>query len=309
MAAIGDSEGEGCAQDLTPTETDRLRSLLDRIGDLQKYVQLTEWVIDVTEEVDEDDPTDKTRKLRARPVFVGLFARELLFSKARQTLAMSATILSHKIWAKNLGIAQSSLGYVDIPSSFPVKNRPIHLEYAGDMAWDKIEATLPRLYQTISRILERHKNQRGIVHTHSERLCRLICEQIDHPRILHLDMFPYRDKTKLLEAHTKRPDSVIVASGFHEGVDLKDELARFQVICKVPWPPMQDPLVKARMNVDGSYMPYQTALKLVQSYGRINRHDADHGTTYITDAGFERFQKRCGWLLPKWFTDAIQRPR
>jgi ATP-dependent DNA helicase DinG len=306
MSALGDSKEEGCAQDLTPTESDRLRSLLDRIGDLQKYVQLTEWIIDITEEIDEDDPTDKTRKLRARPVFVGLFAKELLFSKASQTLAMSATILNHKIWAKNLGIAQSNLGYVDIPSSFPIKNRPIHLEYAGDMAFDKFEATLPRLYSTIQRLLERHKNQRGIVHTHSERLCKLICTQIDSPRFLHLDMFPYRDKTKLLEAHTKRPDSVIVASGFHEGVDLKDDLARFQIITKIPWPSTMDPMVKARMAVDGSYLPYQAALKLAQSAGRINRHDADYGITYITDAGFEKFQKRCGWLLPKWFTEAIQ---
>lgn len=306
MAALGASNEEGCASDLTPGETDRLRSLLDRIGDLQKYAELTEWVIDVTEEIDENDPTDKTRKLRARPVFVGLFAKELIFSKAQQTLAMSATILSPKIWAKNLGIAQSNLGYIDIPSSFPVKNRPIHLEYAGDMAWDKIEATLPRLYSTIQRIMERHKNQRGIVHAHSEKLCRLICEAIGSPRFLHLDMFPYRSKTELLKKHMERPDSIIVASGFHEGIDLKDEMSRFQIITKVPWPGMMDPWVKARMAVDGSFLPYQTALKLVQSAGRSVRHDSDFAQTYILDQGFEKFQKRCGWLLPKWFVEAIQ---
>jgi Rad3-related DNA helicase len=122
-------------------------------------------------------------------------------------------------------------------------------------------------------------------------------------------MFPYRSKTELLKRHILKNDSVIVASGFHEGVDLKDDLSRFQIIAKVPWPSTMDPLIKARMSVDGSYLPYITALKLVQSYGRSTRHAADWSHTYITDAGFEKFQKRCGWLLPKWFLEAIQKRR
>ena len=35
-------------------------------------------------------------------------------------------------------------------------------------------------------------------------------------------------------AHAIRPDSVLLASGFHEGVDLKDDLAGFGMIAKVP---------------------------------------------------------------------------
>ena len=308
LEALGDSaSGEAVADDLTPQDTDRLRNLLDRLGDLQKYMQLTEWVIDVTEEFDEEDPTDKTRKLRARPVFVGLFAKELIFSKATRTIAMSATILSHKIWAKNLGIRQADLGYSEIPCSFPVQNRPLILEYAGDMSWKNLDETLPKTYATIQRILERHKGQRGIIHGHSERLCKLILENVRSPRFLHLDMFTMRNKSELLKKHAERPDSVIVASAMHEGVDLIDDLARFQIIAKIPWPSIQDPLVKARMAVDGSFLAYQTALKITQASGRIVRHKNDHGITYITDLGFEKFLSRSGWLLPKWFTEAIQR--
>lgn len=120
-------------------------------------------------------------------------------------------------------------------------------------------------------------------------------------------MFPYRSKTELLKKHMERPDSVIVASGFHEGVDLADDKSRFQVIAKIPWPGTMDPWVKARMEVDGSFMGYQTALKLVQSVGRSVRSSTDWASTYILDGGFETFQKRCGWLLPKWFTEAIVR--
>jgi Rad3-related DNA helicase len=303
----GAARTENVGSKLTPQETDQLQTLLDRIGDLEKYLDLTQWVVDVTEEVDPDDDKDRTRKLRVRPVFVSLFAKELLFSKADRTLAMSATILDPKTWARNLGIPFKDLAFVEVPCLFPVKNRPIFLEYAGNMSWKTLEATLPKLYPTVSRILDRHKGQRGIIHGHSERLCKLILENVGSPRFIHLDQFPGRNKTELMKAHLERPDSVIVASGFHEGVDLHDDLARFQIITKIPWPSTEDKLVKVRMETDGSYLPFQAALKLIQSYGRAVRHKDDFSHAYITDAGFDSFASRCGWLLPKWFTDAIQK--
>lgn len=306
--SLGGENGEGVAAGFTPEETDRMRSLLDRIADLRRYLNLTEWVVDVTEEGDEEDPKDRTRKLRVRPVFVSLFARELLFSKADRVLAMSATILDPRIWARNLGISPREVGYVESPCVFPLKNRPIIPEYAGDMSWKKLDGTLPKLWPTIARILDRHRGQRGIIHSHSDLLCRQIVENVRSPRFVYLDQFPNRDKTELLKAHIARPDSVIVASAMHEGLDLKDGLGRFAIITKMPWPAMGDALVKARMNLDKTFLPFSAALKLVQSYGRTVRHESDFATTYVTDAAFDSFLSRCGWLLPKWFTDAVQRP-
>jgi len=301
------ARGEAVAGGLTPGENDQLQGLLAKIEDLRKYLDLTEWVVDVTEDADPDDHTDKTRKLRVRPVFVSLFAKELIFSKAARTLAMSATILDPKIWARNLGIRQSDYGFVEVPCLFPTSNRPIFLEYAGNMNFQSLEDTLPRLWPILARILDRHRGQRGIIHAHSERLCKAILENVRSPRFLHLDMFKGRDKTALLREHMRRPDAVIVASAMHEGVDLKDDAARFQVIAKIPWPSTEDKLVKVRMQHDGSFLPYNAALKFIQSYGRPVRHKDDWAATYITDQGYETFEKKCGWLLPKWFTAAVQR--
>lgn len=306
--SLGGGKTEDVPEGLTASETDQLQELLDRIGDLQRYLDMTQWVVDVTEDPTEDDFGDRTRKLRIRPLFIGAFTKEMLWSKADRVIAMSGTILDAKTWARNLGISKAALGFVDIPCSFPARNRPIIPEYAGNLSFKTLEATLPNLYVTISKIMQRHAGQRGIIHGHSENLCRLIRDNLKDPRIIHLDMFDKRDKTAMLRAHLNRPDSVLLASGFHEGVDLKDDLARFQMIAKIPWPTMQDKFVKARMEIDPSYLPYQTALKLLQSYGRIIRHKDDWGKTYVLDSGFEGFLTRCGWLLPKWFSDAIQTP-
>jgi Rad3-related DNA helicase len=310
-SALGAQEKGEVSEDvpdgLTASEADQFNELLGRIDDLQRYMDLTEWVVDVTEDPVENDFGDRTRKLRIRPVFIGAFTKELIWSKADKVIAMSATILDAKTWARNLGIPGKSLGFVDIPSSFPVKNRPIIPEYAGNLGWKTLEQSLPNLYATVGRILERHAGQRGIIHGHSERLCKLIRDNVKDPRIIHLDMFANRDKSAMLRAHETRPDSVLLASGFHEIVDLKDDLARFQMIAKVPWPGTEDKFVKARMAIDGSYLSVQAALKLCQSYGRGVRHDTDYCITYVLDSGSDRFLSQCSWLLPKWFVGAIQK--
>lgn len=306
--ALGDAaESEDAAENLTPAETDQLKALLEKVANLERYLELTRWIVDVTEIPSEDDPLDRTRKLRVRPLFISLFAKEILFSNAAKTLAMSATILDPKIWSRNLGVSMAELGYIDVPSNFPVKNRPIYLDYAGSMAFRDLDATLPKLYRKITDLMERHAGERGIIHAHSEQLVRKIVENVRSPRFVYLDQFLKRDKTALLAAHAERFDSVIVASGMHEGIDLADDMGRFQLIAKIPWPGMNDAFVKARMEADGSFLPYQTALKLCQSVGRCVRHDSDHAETVILDSGFDGFMKRSSYLLPKWFSEAVVR--
>lgn len=304
-AKLGNAaDTEEVASGLSPDETDKLRNLLTRLKDLRRFFEMTMWVVDVTEH-GEEGSAKRTRKLRLRPVFVSPFAKELIFSKADRVLAMSATILAAGVWAKNLGIAAKNMAYVEAPCPFPVKNRPIYLNYAGDMGFKNQPETLPKLYSSINRILHHHQGQRGIIHAHSERIVKLIVETMRSPRFLHLDQFQLRDKSSLLKAHAARPDSVIVASAMHEGVDLKDDLSRFQIVAKIPWPMMEDAFVKARIKEDKWYMSYQTALKFCQSVGRSVRHDKDWANTYVLDSGFDHFLKQAAWLLPVWVKEAI----
>jgi ATP-dependent DNA helicase DinG len=304
----GAAFSEEAAEGLSPQETDQLKSALDRIELLKKFFDMTEWVVDVLEEPDPKNPKEKIRKLRVRPVFVSLFARELIFSKADRVLAMSATILDPKIWARNLGLSSARLGYVEAPCTFPVKNRPIFLDYAGNLGWKTFDQALPAVYRKIAQILDKHRGQRGIIHAHSEKLVRLIVENVRSPRFTHLGMFPTRDKTVLLAEHAKKADSVIVGSAFHEGIDLADDLGRFSIIAKTPWPSTGDALVKKRMELDGSYLPYQAALRVIQAVGRCVRGDADWAETTIIDQNFERLLLSGGKYFPKWFMDAIQKP-
>jgi Rad3-related DNA helicase len=92
----------------------------------------------------------------------------------------------------------------------------------------------------------------------------------------------------------------------HEGLDLKDDLSRFQLILKVPYPSfVENPQLEMRMKISSDYYNYLTAMKIVQSYGRSIRSETDFAKTYILDEDFKSFFARSKQILPRWFKQAI----
>ena len=53
-------------------------------------------------------------------------------------------------------------------------------------------------------------------------------------------------------------------TSLHTGLDLKNELSRFQIITKVPYPNKSDRWTNAKREVDAKWYYWQTALKLIQ---------------------------------------------
>jgi Rad3-related DNA helicase len=96
----------------------------------------------------------------------------------------------------------------------------------------------------------------------------------------------------------------MVGSGMYEGVSLDEDLARWQIICKVPWPSLAEPAMKYLATEDKEYYANRTIKDIVQTYGRVCRGPTDSGTTLIWDNTFERLLKEHSSLFPKWFLDA-----
>ena len=90
-----------------------------------------------------------------------------------------------------------------------------------------------------------------------------------------------------------------------EGIDLKDDSSRFQIICKVPYPYLGDKLVKKRMNRFPGWYNLQTAKTIIQSAGRSVRNSEDHAATYILDSDFQRFFGRNKALFSSDFKECL----
>ena len=115
-----------------------------------------------------------------------------------------------------------------------------------------------------------------------------------------------KNRNDILEAHKESTDaSVIVSPSFTEGIDLYDDLSRWQVICKVPYPYLGDNYIKEKMDRIKTWYSWETAKTLIQSTGRSVRSDTDFAITYILDESFIYFYNKNPQLFPQWFKDAL----
>ena len=92
-----------------------------------------------------------------------------------------------------------------------------------------------------------------------------------------------------------------------EGVDLKGDLSRFQIVCKIPYPYLGDQIIRKRMNKHKSWYGLQTAKSIVQSCGRSVRSEKDTAITYILDSDWDRFYSRNKNMFPSGFDKLLVR--
>lgn len=287
---------------------DDLKGILSSYNKFIDDIQLnnTNWVAEY-----EEIKTTGNRRVILKPVFISNFTEDILFKKGKQVLLMSATVLNVDMVAKSLGIDRSEIAAYRMKNRFPVKNRPIYLDTVGKLTGGKdgMRVWGPKLVAGVNKLVNKYKNQRGIIHTHNfaiQELLKTQCADDVASRFLHQQDFP--NKKIMLEEHSRRSDSIIVAPAMHEGIDLYDDLSRFQLICKVPYPNHFDNKQLAkRVEIDRRFYSYITALKLVQSYGRSIRSNTDYADTYILDECIHKFLRDANDvnMLPVWFTEAI----
>jgi Rad3-related DNA helicase len=272
-----------------------LENLAERVA---KYVDVddrSQWIAWIDEDA-----------LNVKPFSVSVEARDL-FSRARYVLIQSATIFDFAAFQRVLGISDSLV--FSAPSDFPLCNRPIIYRPVGDMAAKTMSRTIPDLCVEIERIVGSFSQCKGVVHTGSYHINQCVARRLTAKygcqRIITHSQDP-RDREQAIRLHCDGNEvTVLVSPSLTEGVDLHGDLARFQIVCKVPYPRL-DEYTRARSARDSTWYRLHTAWALVQMIGRAVRSDTDYATTFVLDSQFERFVIRNEQILPAWWRAAIQ---
>jgi Rad3-related DNA helicase len=89
------------------------------------------------------------------------------------------------------------------------------------------------------------------------------------------------------------------------GIDLKDDLARFQIIIKLPFLPLGSKRIKKMFESDKVWYENKMLNAIVQACGRATRSKDDHSVTYILDGNFINVLRNAKNKLPKYFIDRI----
>jgi hypothetical protein len=117
------------------------------------------------------------------------------------------------------------------------------------------------------------------------------------------------DRDGAMNKHRMSPEpTVLISPSMTEGFDFKDDLARWQIIAKMPYPYLGDRQVAAMKDRNPDWYSMQTATTVIQACGRIVRDEKDHGVTYMLDGDFRNLFERYGYMFPKWFQSAMVWP-
>ena len=269
---------------------------------IRKFVDIyneENWVVNVVE-----GDGQSMRKLEFKPIDVSSYTDQFLFNRGKRIVMMSATILDKDGFCQTLGIKSEECEFITIPSPFPPENHPIFAYPIAKMSAGSIDQDLPKLVEAIKAILDQHSNEKGMIHSHSYKIVNYLKKHIKNPRLIFHDA---ANRQEMLEKHiSSTKPTVLVSPSMQEGVDLKDDLSRFQIICKVPYPYLGDKIVKKRMHRWPWWYSLQTAKTVVQSLGRSVRNYDDKAVSYILDADWERFYSRNKHLFPENFKHSLK---
>lgn len=253
------------------------------------------------------DKDNKITKIKIEPLEVSNYFGSI-FDKGSISLLMSATILSKDNLCKSVGLKNDQVKFIQIDESeFPAKNRPIYLMNVAWLNAKTMDQSMPNIVKVIDNLLTIHKNDKGIIHTTSYFQLEFIKRHLSKGNLARLiETNPKFDRTEMILKHSESSKpTVLISPSMFLGVDLKDDLSRFQIIVKVPYPDLTDKKISVLKQRNPKWYEWNTVLRLIQAYGRSVRNSGDYANTYILDSSISFLLKNGKEMIPKWFSEAI----
>lgn len=226
-----------------------------------------------------------------------------IFNHGEKVVLMSATIIDHKHFAKSLGITDYE--YVEVDSTFDPAKSPIYISSKYKLNYKTLNNALPGICEQIRTIIDHHKTDKGIIHTHSNDITSFIKDRLkSNKRLLCRDTNNTNEEILKIHSESVEP-TILVSPSLVYGIDLKDDLARFQIIVKLPFLPLSSKRIKRLFDLDSAWYENKMLNAVVQASGRATRNKDDYSSTYILDGNFINVAKRAKGKLPKYFIDRI----
>jgi Rad3-related DNA helicase len=248
------------------------------------------------------------RSISIKPIDVSSFASS--FFTTEYQLFMSATI-DRFSFCENMGLNQDDVAFIDTPKSpFPIENRRIDLLNIKRLSYGSTESDELEVIKTIDRIMDEHSGERGLILTSSVPRCQKILRYLSPKntrriRICHSYNQDGKTQDEIISEHATDPTGVLLSSSLWEGVDLKDDLSRFQIIAKVPYPNYKEKRTKAKMDKFPLWYTAQTLTKLLQGFGRSIRSEDDWAKTYVLDTAVNNVLFKAQKMIPRAYYDVL----
>lgn len=226
--------------------------------------------------------------------------------KCKNIMLMSATIGDPNVFADYTKTSDSFVAY-KIPNTFDYTNSPIYFIDEYKMSYAEKERSFPYLLNMVVRILSMYPDKRGIIQTGNYELAKRLYDYIPKPLKNRCLVYTNSsEKQDMIDTYKYSLNSVLIGPTLLEGLSLDDELCRFQIIFKIPYPSLADAFVAEKMKNDYEWYTNNTIISLLQGVGRGVRNEKDWCVTFILDACFRQIYYNNPMMFPAEFSQRIQ---
>jgi Rad3-related DNA helicase len=296
-------------QELDPHEAGERDRLQELIGELDWFVEdyrdpesATTWVV--------DQPDGEGTAVTIKPMNPERYLSHTVWERGNKFALLSATILNKDAFCRQVGLDPANVALVDVGHTFPVENRPLYDVTQGKMTYEHRDETLPGIARTVVRLMQEHRGEKGIIHAHSYAIQERLADRLDEFGVG--DRIRIHDKenrdAQLESWKATDGEEVFLSVKMEEALDLKGDLARWQVLCKAPFLNTSDSRVAHRLEEGQWAWYYRTALRtVIQACGRVVRSPDDYGATYLADSSLLQLFDRAESDTPPWFAEQIER--
>ena len=227
------------------------------------------------------------------------------FNKFGFKLLMTATMGGTQDFMRNHGIKDAK--YFKIESHFKWDRSPIIFYPGKKLSTRFLADNLDWAVARVTEILNTHKADSGIIHTGSYELGQKIWKAL--PKDVRKRVMLYQgsgEKEKMLKKMKKNRGTVAMGPSLLEGLNLVDDLSRFQIFLKVPYPYLGDKYVAAKLNYSQQWYTWKTSVSVLQGVGRSIRTPEDWAVTYLIDGCFADLFKSAGAQFPQEFRSRVK---
>jgi len=221
-------------------------------------------------------------------------------SKVKRIILLSATFSSEDL--SDIGLDKRWTAWLSMASRIAISQRPFIYDPCAHPTYGR-QAEIAKLAAGCEALASHHVGERGLIHTTYALSSQLRPLLKDGRFIFHTK----ENKEAAFSRWQASPDGVLIASGMHEGINLKYDRARWQAIGKIVWPSVACEAVRVKRDARPEWY-YWEALKIcMQAYGRVCRMPDDYGVTYMLTSEWPRLYKEClaRGLVPRWFSEAV----
>jgi Rad3-related DNA helicase len=270
----------------TLTAFDDLEELINnRIEDL--YIESTMTNYDQLSEI-------ANYKHTLKDLLESVTVRRKFLDKLYKGVFMSATIGNIDEYATLMGMDEGEYEGFRLQSTFDFTKSPIYIVKSGYLNYKNFDKVIDKILMDTIKIAEseQHRDQKGIIHTSTFKISLLLQTKIVKGLVPNYNRYLFYENTAEKERNIELIKNsidipyVIVGPSLYEGIDLKDDQGRFNILMKVPYSALSG-YTKEKSDRYPFWYRRNTIEKIIQAIGRTNRSVNDYSSVYLLDSCFD----------------------